>query len=190
MRTHHFKLIAIAAAVCVVLTTAIVIAFLSKPDRNDQPTVPQPQWEDNTDKEITVEAVPDAGQIESYSFIRIAGFIEAGDYCDVRILFPSGENFIVLAKKKVLSVDGTNVSFSVTEPEIMAMSSALYDINNCSGAYVYLTKYHSSVDKATVPDYPVNHAIYELCLWNPNLNSVDYPKYMNYRDQLENNITH
>lgn len=188
MRTRHLKFVAIAAIVCLVLI--ITIIFLVKPDTASQPTVPQPQWEDVTHKETQAAVMPGTGQIESYSFIRTAGFIAVGDYCDVRILFPSGENFIVLSKKKLLSADAANVSFSVTEQEIMAMSSAFYDINNCSGAYVYLTKYNSSADPATVPDYPVNHAVGELCRWNPNLNSSDYPQYMNYRDQLENNITH
>lgn len=191
MRIRSFKAVAILAALCG-LTAAIIIfifgVFSSEsPDVPNEPTVPQPEWEiaDNT-----VVTPKDSGRIESYSFIHAASFIAAGDYCDVRILFPTGQNYIVLSKKKVLSADAENICFNVCEHEVMAMSSALYDVNRYDGTYVYLTKYTSAGDTASIPDYPVSHFVYELCLWNPNMDEAYLSDYMNYREQLESKISH
>ncbi len=191
MRIRHWKVFAILAALCSFIAIVIIffagVLFPASSDTPYEPTVPQPEWE-IADK--TVVKSDDEGQIESYSFIHTAPFISAGDYCDVRILFPSGQNYIVLSKKRLLSADAANVSFQVREHEVMAMSSALYDVNHYDGTYVYLTKYNSSGDTASIPDYPVSHAVYELCQWNPNTDSSYVSKYMNYREQLESKISH
>lgn len=143
------------------------------------------------DGETAAGHIPDTGNLlhmESYAFIQSNPFIAPGDYCDVRILFPNGENYIVMEKKRLLAAEGGNLCFLVSEYEIMKMSSALYDTHHYTGTCVYLTKYSSGTQAASVSDYPVNPDVYALCQWNPNLNSEEARKNMNYRAVLEKNL--
>lgn len=78
------------------------------------------------------------------------------DYVDIRILYPNGENYIVLSKKLLsdMSVENNFCRLLLNEEEQMQLSSATVDAYNY-GAVLYTTRYiNDSQDKAQGTYFP------------------------------------
>ena len=94
------------------------------------------------------------------------------DYVDVRIMFPNGEDYLVLSKKKVsnLYLESNVFTTECNEEEILRFSSAIVDAYTTTGAYIYTTKYIAvaAQDEAT-PNYPVRAETLELIQSDPNV---------------------
>ena len=94
------------------------------------------------------------------------------DFVDVRIMFPNGEDYIILSHKKLNNlVLETNVfTCQANEEEILRMSSAIIDAYCTTGAYIYTTTYVASdAQEAATPTYPVKAETLELINSDPNV---------------------
>lgn len=111
----------------------------------------------------------------AYSYIKNTDKLQKGDFIDVRISFPNGADFILLSKKEVLSVKGEeDVSdyelwMTVTEEEILRMSSGVVDAYLFDGAYIYATIYLNQMQEESIVNYPVNEVVEELIKKDPNI---------------------
>ncbi len=97
------------------------------------------------------------------------------DYVDVRVMFPNGEDYVILGKKRIQDMHLTTNVFStlLNEDEILRMSSAIVDAYTTTGAKIYTTKYlEPNVQVAAIPNYPVKPAIIELINRDPNILDV------------------
>ena len=113
---------------------------------------------------------------EEYNMFILPTDLVTGDYVDVRLLLPSGTNYIVVSKKKVeipviSGVDSTDtISIELSEDEINMISSAIVDAFKYSGAKLYVNKYtEPGLQEASTPTYPVNYDVLELINGNPNI---------------------
>lgn len=90
-----------------------------------------------------------------YALLRLSTNLVQNDFVDVRIMYPNGENYIVLAKKDIKQLDlSTNDIFLwLNEKEIMLVSSAIVDTYLHNGAMLYTTKYIEDSQEATTPTY-------------------------------------
>lgn len=80
-----------------------------------------------------------AGEI-GYRNIRLQGNISEGDYIDVRIYYPNGEDMKVLAEKRVEGIENSSVIYlRLTEKEMLMMASAVNDMT-CMRAELYTVK--------------------------------------------------
>ncbi len=97
------------------------------------------------------------------AYLQIPTDLYIGDYIDVRIQFPTGEDYSVLVGKKVekLGIDnkGDAVSSSIyvkmSEEDIMLMGSAIIEAYMQQGVRLYATKYTSpdtQLFKETIDD--------------------------------------
>lgn len=94
------------------------------------------------------------------------------DMVDVRILFPDGSDYIVLSKKEVTQVDLSSCIFTtiLNEEEILRYSCAIVDAYTTTGARLYTTRYvESSLQNASVPNYPVREVTRLLLQSDPNV---------------------
>lgn len=94
------------------------------------------------------------------------------DYIDVRILFPNGEDYLVLAKKQVKNLNiESNVFYSYcNEEEILRTSAAIVDAYMTTGARIYTTRYvESNIQEAAKPNYPVRPETIDLIKNDPNV---------------------
>jgi len=78
---------------------------------------------------------------EEYNMITLPVQMEVGDYIDVRLLLPTGFNYIVLSKKEVIDANETTVWLNLTEDEILLMSSAILEAYKINGSKIYATIY-------------------------------------------------
>lgn len=104
-----------------------------------------------------------------YSFIELPSKVAVDDYLDIRIQFPTGDDFVLLSKKSVKDVLGLTVWLNVDEGEILTMSSAIVDAY-ISGAKIYAMPYvdEHMQDKSEMT-YPVKENVKELIQESPNI---------------------
>ena len=94
------------------------------------------------------------------------------DVVDVRVMFPNGEDFLLLSKKTVYDLQlGTSVfSTYLNEDEILRIASATIDAYTTSGAKIYTTKYlETNLQKNATPTYLVKPAVIDLINSDPNV---------------------
>jgi len=92
-----------------------------------------------------------------YSCFYVGQNISVGDYIDVRIRFQTGEDFVILSKKKVERLSLTNATcfLMVNEMEIQRMASAIVDTVEYD-AVMYCNVYpQPELQNAAVINYPV-----------------------------------
>lgn len=81
-------------------------------------------------------------RIQEFNFIQIPSDVNTNDYIDIRIQFPTGEDYSVLIGKKVEKIAGENTIFiKMNEEEIMAMGSAIIEAYMQDGVRLYANKY-------------------------------------------------
>ena len=64
------------------------------------------------------EEVAHSTRLMEYNMLTLPSTIRPGNYIDVRFMMPSGEDYIVLSKKQVVSLNNTTVGLLLTEDEI------------------------------------------------------------------------
>lgn len=97
------------------------------------------------------------------------------EYVDVRIMFPTGEDYLVLAKKQVQDLNLENCVFTtyMSEEEIVRMASATIDAFTITGTKLYTTKVvEPSLQNPLIPNYPVKAENIDLLNSDPNILEV------------------
>lgn len=128
----------------------------------------------------------------SYQVINVNSNIVHNDTVDIRILFPNGENFVVLSKKLIKNESESIVEyfFWLTEEEIVRMSSAIVDAYLYQGTTLYTTKYiEPNLQEASIVTYTPSLATLELINNNPNILEIASNHLSSeVRKQLENRL--
>lgn len=97
------------------------------------------------------------------------------DYVDIRIMFPTGEDYVVIPKVKVkkLLLEDCIFYTNLNESQILTLASATIDAFTISGTKIYTTRYvESSLQDAAIPNYPVRDDILSLIATDPNVLEV------------------
>lgn len=120
--------------------------------------------------------VQDDVRKQEYNMVILPMDLATGDYVDIRLMLPSGQDYIIVSKKEVEvpetngapSTDTIWVNFS--EDEILHMSCAIIDAYQVKGSKLYATKYtEAGMQKAATPTYPINESTAKLLQDNPNI---------------------
>ena len=113
---------------------------------------------------------------EEYNMIVLPTNLESGDTVDIRLRLPSGQDYIVLSKKKVTVPviadvpSSTTIQMKVTEEEILTMSAAIVDAYKIAGCKLYAIRYAEPglQDKATATYIPAYDTL-TLISEDPNI---------------------
>ena len=98
--------------------------------------------------------------------------LQVGDYVDLRIMLPYGEEYIVLSHLRVNGMSDQTIKVLLTEVQINLYQSALVDyyLNSNQGVMLYFAKYiEPGVQKPATISYKVSDHIMEAMKKNPNL---------------------
>lgn len=108
---------------------------------------------------------------EEFNMFYIPRNLELGQYIDVRLRFPNGEDYSVLCKKKVheLNKERNIIYCWLNEEEILRISSAIVDAYLVQGAKLYTVTYVDGLQQATRVTYPVNLDVLKLMEEDPNI---------------------
>lgn len=140
-------------------------------------TVVTPNMVQQTDNVITNDV-----RIEEYNVVVLPVDLTDGDYVDIRLMLPNGQNYIVVSKKIVEIPEGADgrlsdtIRLTLREDEILSMSSAIVEAAGINGAKLYATKYkEAGIQDAAVPTYRPNDSVTALItdsngnIANPNI---------------------
>ncbi len=112
---------------------------------------------------------------QEYNVVILPTQLQTGDYIDIRLSMPSGEDYIVVSKKEVEipivdNVDSQNtIWLNLSEQEILSMSSAIMDAFKVEGSKLYATTYtEPGFQTAAIPTYPVNAEVVQQLRENPS----------------------
>ena len=90
-----------------------------------------------------------------YACFALSSNLKKYDFVDLRIMFPNGENYIVLSKVSLMKINHqtNNCILWLTEDQIMQISSAIVDAYMYQGTILYTTKYIEDSQKKTNANY-------------------------------------
>lgn len=118
------------------------------------------------------EAINNDVRKAEYSFVELPTKLEKNQYIDIRIQFPSGEDYVVLSKKKITDLSGVTMWTTVNEGEILTISSAIVDAY-LQGAKIYAMQYEDEhMQEKSKVTYPVKKNVKQLIEESPNVVNV------------------
>lgn len=92
------------------------------------------------ERELTIDQ-----RFQEFNSILLPSDLNSGDYIDIRLTMPSGENYIVIAGKEVKNIgsstDSTTMYLQLTEEEILRTTAAILESYMGDGFKLYATKY-------------------------------------------------
>ncbi len=113
---------------------------------------------------------------QEYNMLVLPTQIQTGEYIDVRLALPSGQDYIVVSKKQVeipqiggIDSEGT-IWIKMKEDEIITMNNAIVDAYRIPGAKIYVATYtEAGVQNAATTTYVPNLETVQLIRNNPNI---------------------
>ena len=123
------------------------------------------------------EALTSDVRTQEYNVIIPQSQLQTGEYIDVRLRLPDGQDLIVVSHKQVTIPefeDGTlptnNILMDLTEEEILMMSCAIVESYQMQGSMLYATKYvEPGIQEAATPTYLPNDVTITLIHNDPNI---------------------
>lgn len=94
------------------------------------------------------------------------------DVVDIRVIFPNGEDYVILSKKQITNLYLENCVFTsqLNEEEILRFASAIVDAYMTTGARIYTTRYvEENIQETSTPNYPVRETTIALINSDPNV---------------------
>ena len=122
-------------------------------------------------------------------FDRMTVGLQEGDYIDIRITLPYGDDYIVLSHKRVYGISESTIKLYLTEYEWNVYQGALVDyfLNVEYGCSLYADRYiEPGLQEEAVPFYAVPSNIAALLQKNPNIVDKKEAASLNeWRHQME-----
>ena len=148
---------------------------------NSVPVVAKVNMSKNT--VLTRELVAKADNISSddvrkqeYNMIVLPTQIETGDYIDIRLSLPTGQDYIVVSKKEVTVPDIAGVPsqdtiwVNLSEAEIIMLNNAIVEAYRINGAKLYANTYTDpGMQTAAITTYTPSLEVAQLIEADPNI---------------------
>ncbi len=122
------------------------------------------------------EVTTDDVRSQEYNMLVLPVDVITDDYVDVRLQLPTGQDYIVVSKKKVTvpQVNGEyltdTIKMNLAEAEILSMSNAIVEAYRMDGSKLYVTKYtEAGLQEASTPTYVVSDSVAKLMDSDPNI---------------------
>jgi hypothetical protein len=126
-------------------------------------------------KDMVAEAgdeTTDSQRIQEYNMITLPSELKNGQYIDIRLKLPSGADYIVASKKKVLQCTSDTIWLKVDEAELLTIGCAVYESYQITGSKLYATMYSEAGIQATASiTYTPNNETWEVINRDPNINT-------------------
>ena len=109
-------------------------------------------------------------RLEEYNMLKLPSTLTAGEYIDIRLTLPTGQDYIVVSKKEVKQCDLTTIWIEMSEDEITIMNNAIIESYIMPSAQLYATRYvEPGLQVAATPTYPVSQVVRTARENNPNI---------------------
>ena len=107
---------------------------------------------------------------QEFNMIVLPSQLKEDDYVDIRLSLPSGQDYIVVSKKKILKADEITMWIKLTEDEILTLSNAIVEAYQIDGTLLYATTYvEPGIQQAASVTYIPTREVSQLINNNPNV---------------------
>ncbi len=123
------------------------------------------------DSQIYTEVIDDSLRTEEFNMFLLQSDLEENQTIDVRITYPNGENYLILAKKKIekLNIADNIIWLNLNEKELQLIHSAIND-SYITGTKLYVNRYvDSEIQDELTPNYIPRLEVLNAMSENPNL---------------------
>lgn len=97
------------------------------------------------------------------NMLMIPSELEDLEVVDIRFSLPSGEDFIVIAKKIVEKSDAKSIWVKMSEDEILVFNNAMVEAYLIQGSKLYVVPYvNPGIQKAAAQTYPLSNEAWKL----------------------------
>lgn len=105
-----------------------------------------------------------------YNMLVLPTTLSIGDYIDVRLTLPNGQDLVVVSKKEVKSIMGDTVGLELTEGDILMMESAIVEAYIMTSSKLYAIQYvEPGNQEAAVKTYVPTEAVQRLVAADTNI---------------------
>ena len=109
-------------------------------------------------------------RMQEYNMISLPSQLMDGSYIDIRLRLASGQDYVVLSKKKVEQANATTIWLKVDETEILTMNNAIIEAWMLTGSKLYAIEYiEPGLQEEAVSTFPISGETLELIRNNPNV---------------------
>lgn len=109
-------------------------------------------------------------RIQEYNMFLLPSQLKAGDYIDIRFQLPSGQDYIVLSKKKVINCTLTGIWLKLSELDLLTLNNAIVEAWTIKGSKIYCIEYsEAGLQESASITYPVSNETMQLINANPNI---------------------
>ena len=116
------------------------------------------------------EGIQNDVRLQEFNMITLPSQLEIGDYIDIRLTIPSGQDYVVLTKKQVVNCDTDTVWINLSEDEILTMNNAIVESYIMTGSNLYAVTYtEPGLQSEAIPTYPVSSVVVSTMAKNPNI---------------------
>ncbi len=89
----------------------------------------------------TGEEVADSERLAEYNMILLPSHLKNGDYIDIRLSLATGQDYIVISKKRVYGTTEQAIWLKLDEDEILTLNNAIVEAYIVQGAKLYAFPY-------------------------------------------------
>lgn len=113
--------------------------------------------------QLKSEATTKDVRLQEYNMLSLQSKIAVGNYIDVRLTLPNGQDYIVVSKKKVEDTNENSIWLNMTEEETLVMSNAIIEHYIVTGSKLYATIYvEPGMQDEMIPTYSPNSEVRNL----------------------------
>ena len=116
------------------------------------------------------DAVNNDTREQELNMIVLPTYLKKDDYIDIRLTLPSGEDFIVVSKKKIIDSNESTMWINCSEDETVILSNAIVESYQILGSKLYAVRYVEPGIQGTASiTYVPSDAIIKLINSDPNI---------------------
>ncbi|WP_106767764.1 SAF domain-containing protein [Paenibacillus faecalis] len=115
------------------------------------------------------EATPRDLRNREMKSVWLPSNLKQDDVVDIRIQFPTGQDYIVLSKKRIDKLASPAFWTTLNEQEILLYSSAMVDAYIHQASIYALTYVEPELQEKAIPNYPPNEEVIRLIKNDPNI---------------------
>ena len=107
---------------------------------------------------------------QEFNMIILPTYLEVDNYVDIRLRLPSGQDYIVVSKKKVIDANEITMWIRLSEDEILTLSNAIVEAYQIDGTLLYATTYvEPGIQAAASVTYVPSVSVAQLINADPNV---------------------
>lgn len=118
----------------------------------------------------TDEEVLDSERLAEYNMILLPSHLKNGDYIDIRLSLATGQDYIVISKKRVYGTTEQAVWLKLDEDEILTLNNAIVEAYIIQGSKLYAFQYtEPGMQEAATTTYIPRQDVVSMIASSPNV---------------------